>query len=417
MASVAGHLRKGIKIEIMKLSATSPHLDQSDTVRAASPVSTSIKGLKVLLYGNIQGANYRSQTLIKFLLDSRYAISLVLPNFYLKKGISKSSLFAKFLVRLHLIEFLIKAAFADVIYLLPLNNSLITDAVWVSKLLNKKLVAEIHVSLYDTFIEEKEKFKGGSQKAKLEIHRDRLALTRPDYVISTSCHESGYWEKNLAVNFDRSKFSIAPIFSSSTPVHKREFMQDGVLRICWWGTFVPLHGLDKILQAMKLLKEKEIRFTCNLFGIDNPSSSVYAAKIHSDQLDSHVFLRKDLTFFDDSLPQYLVENCDLALGIFGSTGKAYNAVPTKLVEALSMGIPTLTMKSPALAEFFDPKTDLWSCEPLPVSMAEMIMEIINGRVHSVNWNQTRQKVLSIFSTTQYQKVVSQILGEIADNVY
>lgn len=401
----------------MKLGTINPCLNGSDTMLAASPVSTDIKGLKVLLYGNIQGANHRSQTLIKFLLDSRYSISLVFPNFYLKKGVDKSSFIAKFLVRFHLIELFIKAAFADVIYLLPLNTSLITNAILVSKLLNKKLIAEIHVSLYDTFVEEKEKYRGGNQKAKLEIRRDRLALTKPDYVISTSNHEPIYWEKNLGIDFDRNKLSVAPIFSSSIPMHKRNFMQDGVLRICWWGTFVPLHGLDRILQAMKLLKEREVRFTCNLFGIDNPSSSIYAERIRSDKLDSHVFLRKDLTFFDNSLPQYLIENCDLALGIFGNTCKAYNAVPTKLIEALSIGIPTLTMNSPALAEFFDPQTDFWACEPLPVSIAEMIMKIIDGRTYSVNWAQTRQKVLGTFSTTQYQRVVSQILGEIADNVY
>jgi len=40
-------------------------------------------------------------------------------------------------------------------------------------------------------------------------------------------------------------------------------MQDGVLRICWWGTFIPLHGLDNILQALKILKEQvNLRAIC-----------------------------------------------------------------------------------------------------------------------------------------------------------
>jgi len=36
--------------------------------------------------------------------------------------------------------------------------------------------------------------------------------------------------------------------------------------------------------------------------------TLYAEKIQSEELDSCVFL-KDLKFFDDSLPIYLVENC------------------------------------------------------------------------------------------------------------
>lgn len=74
-------------------------------------------------------------------------------------------------------------------------------------------------------------------------------------------------------------------------------------------------------------------------------------KIKLAELKHHVFLRKDLMFFDKSLPQYLVEECDLALEIFGNTEKARSAVPNKLIEALSMKIPTLTMNSPACTSF------------------------------------------------------------------
>lgn len=382
-----------------------------------SSILTNKKKLKVLLYGNIQGAQHRSQTLIKFLLDSRYSISLVCPNIYTKKGIKSSSLFNKLLVKIHLVELFLKAGFVDVIYVLPLNINLIENAILISKIFRKKLVSENHVSLYDSFLEQNTIHKEDKRKANLEKSRDRLALTKPDYIVNTYKYETAYWVNNLGINLDKDKVFFAPLFSSSTLMLKREFMQDGILRICWWGTFIPLHGLDSILQAMKLLKEREVKFTCNLFGIDNSSFKVYAEKIQFDKLDSHVFLRKDLTFFDDSLPRYLIENCDLALGIFGNTAKANNTVPTKLVDALSLGIPTLTMNSAALTEFFNPQTDLWTCEPSSVSIAETVMKIIGGMVHSVDWLQTRQKVLNTFSITQYQMAVSRILSKIADDTY
>lgn len=401
----------------MKLNVIDPDFNDTNTMLATSSVSTNKKKLKVLLYGNIQGAQHRSQTLIKFLLDSRYSISLVCPNIYTKKGLKSSSLFNKTLIKIHLVELFIKAGFVDVIYVLPLNINLIENAILISKIFRKKLVSENHVSLYDTFLEQNTINKEDKQKVELEKSRDRLALTKPDYIVNTYKYETAYWADNLGINLDKNKVFFAPIFSSSTLMLKREFMQDGILRICWWGTFIPLHGLDSILQAMKLLKEREVKFTCNLFGIDNSSFKVYAEKIQSNKLDSHVFLRKDLTFFDDSLPRYLIENCDLALGIFGNTAKANNTVPTKLVDALSLGIPTLTMNSAALTEFFNPQTDLWTCETSPVSIAETVMKIIGGMVHPVDWLQTRQKVLSTFSVTQYQMVVSRILSKIADDTY
>lgn len=382
---------------------------------ATGTLSTNQKSLKILLYGNIQGAQYRSQSLIKFLLDSRYPISLVCPNIYLKKGIKKTSFLNKALSRIHLIELFIKAAFVDVIYVLPLNNNIVNNAIWMSKIFRKKLITEVHVSLYETLLEEDIEHREREQKSKLERYRDKLSLTKPDYIITVCKHETHHWRSNLGLNsLDEDKVFVAPLFSSSTLMPKRDFVQKGVLRICWWGTFIPLHGLDNILQALKLLKKERIKFVCNLFGISSSSFNVYAEKIQLLQLNSLVYLRKDLTFFDDSLPKYLVENCDLALGVFGNTRKAHNSVPTKVVEALSMGIPTLTMNSPALTEFFNTQTDLWTCEPSPQSIAEMIIKIIDGTVHSVDWVQTRKKALNTFSITQYQTVVSEILGKIAD---
>jgi len=398
-----------------------PLLQAKDTKFMVNNTINSTKRIKVLLYGNIFNSVCRSQILIKFLLDSKYHISLVSPIFYSSQKMKQSYLFQKVFIGFQLLELFIKAAFADVIYMLPFNMNLIKNAIWVSKFFKKKLVVENYVSMYDTFVADRKIYKEGSKGAKKAMHKDILALTKPDYIINTSNHEPAYWAKNLGINMDKNKIFVAPIFSNfdinSMAIFKENYIQNRILRICWWGTFIPLHGLDNVLQTMKLLKEKEVQFTCNLFGVDNHLFDLYVEKIKLDKLDSHVFLRKDLKFFDGSLPHYLAENCDLALGIFGNTDKAQHAVPNKLIEALSIGIPTLTMNSPALAEFFDPETELWTCEPSPVLIAEMIMKIISGTAPSVDWDKTRQKVLSTFSITQYQTVVSKVLGKITDDLY
>lgn len=370
------------------------------------------RSLRILLYGNIVGAHHCSQTLIKFLLDSGCVISLLCPNFYSRREIKQSYFLRKFLKGIQLAELLTKAAFADVIYLLPLNTHLVEKAAWVSRVLDKILIVEVYISLYETFVNDRKNYEEGSKKAYNALYNDRLALTKPDYIISTSNREPASWAEKLSIKLVKDKVFVAPNFSNSELVHQRDFMHDSILKICWSGTFIPIHGLDKILLAMKLCKEREVQFTCNLFGVDNPFFDVYLKKIQVYELESHVFLRKDLKFYDDTLPQYLIENCDLALGIFGNTDKALNCVPNKLIEALGMGIPTLTMDAPGLREFFNPETDFWTCEPFPESIAEMIMAIAKGTAHSVDWHQTRQKVLSQFSVAQYQQVVNEILNRV-----
>ncbi len=370
-------------------------------------MSINTKQSKVLVYGNIF-RDYRSQALVKILLDSGYHISLICPDFYSTKIFPG----LKFL---YLIELLIKINFVDVVYLPPMNSRFIKSAFWAAKTFNKKLIVEMYISIYDTFVKDQKVLKGkqikpGSRQAKGMFDKDVLALTKSDFLIHTANHELSYWEKLLNIKIAPEKVFIAPNFNVSRLVYQRKIQPDSNLNICWWGTFIPLHGLENILQAMKILQANQVKFTCNLFGTDNSLFKMYDQKIKQEQLEDCVFLRKDLSFADNSLPKYLVDNCDLALGIFGNTDKAYNTVPNKLIEALSMGIPTLTMKSTALKEFFEPD-DLWTCEPEPKSIAQSILTIAEGTASNVDWAKTRTKVLNTFSISRYREVIDQVLNK------
>lgn len=372
------------------------------------------KRIKVLLYGNFDSRLYRTKILVKYLQDQQYEVSQVIPSFY--RQLKYVAAIKSLPPLLHFIELFFKAATTDVIYMPPMNTTRIESAVWVAKFFNKKLIVETYVSLYDTFVKDRQEVPKGSKAAQAMREKDILALTKPDYIIHTSAHELSYWEQLLGIELDRKKIAIAPLFNFIPPAWKRDFCQNGVLRICWWGTFIPLHGLNNILQAMKILQASQLQFTCHLFGIDNKFFSEYAEKIQLAQLGDRVFLRKDLSFAEGTLTNYLTDNCDLALGIFGNTEKARHAVPNKLIEALSMGIPTLTMNSPALKEFFQPETDLWVCEPSPESIAESILKIARSEAYQVNWKQTRQKVLNTFSMSHYQEVVDNVLTIVTEDI-
>lgn len=369
-------------------------------------MTTSKERIKVLLYGNVF-RDYRSKLLVKILIDCGYHLIIVCPDLYVNKYFP---LF-KFL---YLPELFFKVVFSDVIYLPPMNTRFIKSATWIAKIFRKKLVTEMYISLYDTYVRDRKLLKGkqievNSYQAKAMRFHDRFALKYSDYIIHTATHELQYWEEILDVQIDSKKIFIAPNCNTSKLIYKKNYEVEKAFKICWWGTFIPLHGLENILQAMKILQSKRFNFTCNLFGVDNGLFNYYQEKINQENLAEYVVLRKDLNFADTSLPKYLINHCDLALGIFGNNGKANNTIPNKLIESLSMGIPTLTMNSPALKEFFEPKTDLWTCNPDPESIAESIFSIANNEVNAIDWVQTRQKVLDTFSFDRYQEVVSQVI--------
>jgi len=107
---------------------------------------TNTKRIKVLLYGNNSCRNYRSNSLkifSKTLIIAVLKFALVLQNKNTNKFFSTEKLF----ILLGWIELFIKAAFADLIYLLPMNVRFIKSALWAAKLFNKTSCRNVHITL------------------------------------------------------------------------------------------------------------------------------------------------------------------------------------------------------------------------------------------------------------------------------
>ena len=171
----------------------------------------SLQQTKVLIYGNVF-RDYRSQALVKILLDSGCHTSLICPDFYSAKLFSG----LKFL---YLFELLIKVPFVDIIYLPPMNTRFIKSASWAAKAFKEKLIVEMYISIYDTFVKDQKVLKGkqiqpGSKQAKAMFQKDVLALTKSDFIIHTAKHELTYWEKLLNIKIAQDKVLIAPNFLS-----------------------------------------------------------------------------------------------------------------------------------------------------------------------------------------------------------
>ncbi|MEA5463859.1 hypothetical protein [Leptothoe sp. PORK10 BA2] len=386
-------------------------------------MSINKKRLKVLLYGNFFGA-YRSQNLVKYLLDAGYRLSIISPEFYYERG-EKKDIISKMLRVIfsayYLIDLFLKAALADVIYLLPLNSELIRPVVWASRLFKTKLVVEMYISAYDTLVREKQEVPIDSAAAKKLWRDDVLALSAADHIVHLARYELNYWKELFNITLVKDNVWIAPLFCE--PVLTRlsySAVRGDRLRICWWGTLIPSHGISNILKALQILHADGIPFSCQLFGIP-PKGREQLAEDCRDEikalgLNDLVSLRKDLTFGDSSLPEYLVNNCDLALGLFGDTEKAGATIPNKLIEALTLGIPSLTMTTSSLEEFFDLEVDLWTCETTPEAIASTMKQISAQTIYQVDWIKTKEKVTQTFSVENYCQTIGEVLNNAATNI-
>lgn len=375
---------------------------------------------KILLLGKMSGT-YRTQNLVKTLLDDRHILSIVNTEWYSSYTESYSSISEKILSRILpkiyyffvLIEALIKGSKADLIYILPMNSSMVNIALILKKIYKTPIISELYISLYDTLVNDTQKVSDSSSHSEHLKKLDRILIEKSDCLIHLSDHEVHYISNLVGANIDSTKLEIIPLAVEEKLIANTIEDPEGTFRLCWWGNYRPLHGLEKILLAIKILKSQGHKIKLDIWG----------PKEHSDlyiQSVKEMNLSQEVSFHDSDysikIQEYLTHYCDLALGIFGDSGKAKNAVANKVIDAMAMKIPVLTMDSPCLWEFLEP-TELFTCLNEPEDIARKIIEIEADPILLKNTALAgHSRYLKTFTVGQYSSKVSEIVKSLTESV-
>jgi glycosyltransferase involved in cell wall biosynthesis len=377
---------------------------------------------RVLLVGDVLGS-YRSQLLLKILLDNGHKVSLVGDRYFRLATDDSQTLFKSILVKLSLcfsvvlftIELFIKAPFANVVYLLPMNHQLFFFALVAKIIFRKSLISDLYISLYDTGRDRGLYTNNKSVRARIDQTIDRWIIEKSDVIVHQSLYELKYIANLVNAKINHKKVMIFPLAVEPRSQASLEYRQQEELRICWWGTFIPLHGLDRIIQSMKILRQNGERVRLDLFGVPNVESLEYQKLLSEDPLKEYVSLHFDKTFANGHLEKHLTTACDLALGIFGGSSKAKNTLPNKIIDAFSMKLPVLTMSSSALSEFISPETDIFTCENSPTAIAEAIQWIINNPKERLSRAESGfERYLSTFTVERYGRNITDLIASISN---
>jgi glycosyltransferase involved in cell wall biosynthesis len=338
-----------------------------------------IKKKNIYIIGNILGA-YRSQSILSILLNStKYTVNF--NNFTVSDKSSKTlhtllKAIDVFIVTVLRLYFLIRA---DIVFILPMNNNKFFQ-ILTAKFFRKKIVSDFYISYYDTRIIDRNWAGEKSFMARVYRMYD-MTLLKTKKVFFLNQSEADYYTKIVG---NDNKFivnsAILPLCLEPRPKAQLNYFNHRltkIINICWWGTFIPLHGLDKIIEAARILKESKFEFKVHLFGDSKENGLPFQKMIEEKGLTENMFLYYDYTFLNGRLEAYLLENCDLALGAFGDSLKAKTVITNKVIDALSMKIPVMTCHSSGVEEYFEDETDLFLCKNNPDEMAAIFVKIIS----------------------------------------
>jgi glycosyltransferase involved in cell wall biosynthesis len=255
-----------------------------------------------------------------------------------------------------------------------------------SFLTSKKVIFDPLASRYETKIMDWKRKPADSPSAWWNLKIDGLAFRLADLVLAdTAAHKDYYCRKYgvkpgkvevLPLGYDDELFKPGNApggFSGLSAKHPWTVPEAvaGEFRVLFFGSFLPLHGAEVIIEAANIVAGQDPTVRFYLVGSGQTLPEIKASACGLKNVDFSDWLPQD------ELPQ-AIEAADICLGIFGHTEKAQRVVPHKIFQSMGMRKAVISSRTPAVEEFFAHRKNIYLCnEPLPQALANAILELKN----------------------------------------
>lgn len=202
----------------------------------------------------------------------------------------------------------------------------------------KYLVADVFISIFDTAVIDRGLLKENRIHARLLKWIESRAYRCADQLIVDTKSSA----RHISALFDlpAEKITTVPLSTNESDYRYSEYIpKDGVCRVLFVGTLVPLHGISTILEAVRRLKEhREIEFK---FIGDGQEAKVVEAWQHQHGIS----LDWERRWQTSSQIALEIRKSDICLGIFGLGAKAQRVCPFKIYSYSVMGRPVVTART------------------------------------------------------------------------
>lgn len=240
------------------------------------------------------------------------------------------------------------------------------QAMLLAKLVTEKpIIFDAFVSIYDSMVLDRAQVKRNSLKARYFWWLDKLSLTLAHLVLFDTQEHITFVSKEFKIKTD--KFRRIFVGADTEVFYPTERKQNDLFKVSFYGHFIPLQGVEHILDAAKILEDdRSIVFEIIGDGQEKKKILSLAKELNL----------KNINFFPNLPLVQIAEKMresDVCLGIFGSTAKAQRVIPNKVYECVALRRPVITGDTPAVRELFD-ESELFL---VPVASGEFIAKAIN----------------------------------------
>lgn len=209
------------------------------------------------------------------------------------------------------------------------------------------IVLDLFLSAHDTVVEDRAFFRAGSLAARALARLDRRACAAADLVlldtpahaerVASSCRLPSARVGWLPVGDPDAAAEPVPLPALTSP-----------LRLLFFGTGVPLHGLPVLVRAVALCGG-----AVQLDVIGGAPHERTAIAAHSSP-----HLRLGPSFVGREQLQQAIAAAHVVAGVFGTSAKTERVIPLKVMHALAAGRPVLTGDTAAVRAWLRPQEEV-----------------------------------------------------------
>jgi glycosyltransferase involved in cell wall biosynthesis len=274
-------------------------------------------------------------------------------------------------------DLFLKYIVSDIVFVLPMNHDPACSVLFLKKFIKRRVIVDLYISIYTTYLDRN---SNNLKPSKIKKYKtmDKTILEKADMVIHICNYEIVDLCRKINVDYTAVNLQVIPLPVVDRGICTAKQEHPG-FRIAWWGTWIPLHGLEAIIHACNILKERNIPFELNLYGNESADRFIYIDLINNLGLHDVIHVYTDITFSNGRLERLLKNECDLALGHFGASDKAKAVYTNKLFDALTMGLTVLTQYNSTMKELFGDADFIYYSNTTPQAIADAIVRIIHDK--------------------------------------
>jgi glycosyltransferase involved in cell wall biosynthesis len=230
------------------------------------------------------------------------------------------------------------------------------------------LVLNPLVSLFDTFVADRRRFRADSLAARALRELDRRAFSSADLVVADTQAQATFFATLGARRVE------VVFVGAEEQLFGPEWAAPAAPACLFVGKLIPLHGVEVILAAARAVPDVCFRL------------------VGSGQLGG---LLRTMPANVERIPWLPYEaladeyrRCTLALGVFGTSAKASRVIPNKAFQALACGAPLVTADTPAARELLtDGESALLVPPGDPAALASAIRRLASDQKLAVTLSQ------------------------------